>query len=172
MQLILFDLDQTLLDTAMLRPMASVHDWAGVRASIDKATEYIDSNGMRSHELPTLLSNRNDVTCGIVTNSPRWYAEYLIEKFRIKISVVVTSTDCVHPKPSPEPIVRAMNIAKFVRENTVFVGDSTDDLNASIDADVRFVGAVWLNRELAGLAETLSVFESPTDFLEHVNANR
>jgi hypothetical protein len=47
-----------------------------------------------------------------------------------------------------------------------------DDLIASIDADVRFAGAIWLNRELVDLDETISLFESPTEFLEFVNANR
>jgi FMN phosphatase YigB (HAD superfamily) len=172
MQLFLFDLDLTLLNTAILRPMASVHDWLGVKACIDKTTEYVDCMGLRSHELPMILSNRRDVVCGIVTNSPRWYAEYLIEKFRIKASLVVTSTDCVHPKPSPEPIVTAMKIAGLGRAKTFFVGDSMDDLIASIDADVRFAGAIWLNRELVDLDETISLFESPTEFLEFVNANR
>lgn len=56
---------------------------------------------------------------------------------------VVTADDVIHPKPHPEPIVKALEALRVKPDEAVYVGDATFDIEASRSAGVRMVGVSW-----------------------------
>ncbi len=54
-------------------------------------------------------------------------------------SVVVGADDVIHPKPSPEPLLKALNLLDVLPNNAVYVGDTSVDLQAARAAGMKVV---------------------------------
>ena len=82
---------------------------------------------------------------GVVTSKLRPGAERglkltgLIEHF----PVLVTADDVNRPKPDPEPVIAAVELAGADRERTVFIGDSPHDMAAGRAAGVKTAAVLW-----------------------------
>ena len=74
---IIWDLDETLLDTSKLKIFRDMKNWETVRNSFHLVEEYDSLLQIYNR----LHKNLNSV---IVTNSPSWYCKALIQKFNIK----------------------------------------------------------------------------------------
>ena len=59
------------------------------------------------------------------------------------IDLVVPSDEVVHPKPHPEPVLRALALLETDADRAVLVGDSVHDLECGRAAGVRTVAALW-----------------------------
>jgi pyrophosphatase PpaX len=59
------------------------------------------------------------------------------------ISVIVTPEDVQHPKPHPEPVLRALDQLGVHPGETVFVGDSPHDMAAGRAAGTYTAAALW-----------------------------
>jgi len=164
-KLFLFDLDQTLLDSRSVSEAARVHDWDYVRRHLDKVKPHMGSNAVLAHKIPDQLKALGKVI-GIITNSPRWYAQRLIEEFDITNDVLVSSCDCSRAKPDPEPIVRALQICNRPSNDAIMIGDSADDRKAAENAAVRFVGATWISQELTN-CNNIEVIACPSKILNY-----
>jgi len=57
----------------------------------------------------------------------------------------ITGDDVINPKPHPEGIFTAMNLLNASAEETLYIGDSTADIQAGLSAHVKTVGVNWLH---------------------------
>ncbi len=90
---------------------------------------------------------------GVVTRNCRESVEIVMERFGLNFDFVITREDA-KPKPSPEPILLALKMAKSKPERAVVVGDYVFDLIAGRKAGTKT--ALLLNgrnREFAKMAD-------------------
>jgi len=145
---ILFDLDNTLLGTSKLEVVRRTRD-------MEKLEQLLPKMKLFKKILPTLESIKNkNIPLGIVTNSPRWYAERLLAYFNIEdyFSVIITYDEV---KPYGEkPNARGINLAcehlKIQNKSNVFyVGDQKIDIEASYAAGVTPLAPTWANIKMS-----------------------
>ena len=140
LKLILFDLDDTLLPTSSLRDHR--HSKKAVDLThLDEFQSALPYKGV----VPALHAISMKVRIGMVTSSPRWYVEQILEwHFEgIQFDPLVTYNDVSNLKPHPEPLCLAMRLAKEIPEGVYYVGNASDDHQACIAADALFIGAGW-----------------------------
>jgi HAD superfamily hydrolase (TIGR01549 family) len=153
-ELVLFDLDETIVPTTTL--LMARH--SKVPRTLRDLGEY---DGIQPH--PGIARAIADVAAsrrvGLVTSSPTWYVDQLLGHHlpEIDFAVVVTYDDVENIKPHPEPLLLAVARAKARPETALYVGDDIADQQACAAAGIRFVGAGWAQRP---------TFESSAQFVE------
>lgn len=82
------------------------------------------------YTVDTLASN---YLLGIVTNGSRAAVEdfHHIFRRRSQFAVTVAFEDVEHPKPNPEPILRALEMLGVRPETAIYIGDSASDVTAA-----------------------------------------
>jgi pyrophosphatase PpaX len=82
------------------------------------------------YAVDTLASN---YLLGIVTNGSRAAVEDFHHVFgrRSQFAVSVAFEDVEHPKPNPEPILRALQMLGVSPETAIYIGDSASDVTAA-----------------------------------------
>lgn len=95
-----------------------------------------------------LLSDlqRTKMRVGLFTGKNRRSLEISLDKlsFDHSFDVIITGDDVQESKPSPEGLLKAMSALNAKSEETVFIGDSEDDMEAGSRANVRTIGAQWM----------------------------
>ena len=137
----LFDLDMTLLDSSALATWRMQQLWHRVRDNLERVKPFEIGTPM-PHELPGRVKEQGH-RVAVVTSSPKWYAEQLIELFEIETEALVAFQDTEFHKPNPEPILKALELLGESTDNAYAVGDSPMDVEASYHAGVRSIGAGW-----------------------------
>ena len=84
-------------------------------------------------------------TTALVTSKSTTTAKWAIEHTGMtgKFDVIVTADDVEHPKPHPQPILKALEILKVKPEEAIYIGDSLFDVDAAQKAKVTMVGVTW-----------------------------
>lgn len=105
----------------------------------------------------------HDIKTAIVSAKMRPGVELGLEftKIRQYFDVLVTVDDITHPKPHPEPVLKALKQLGSQRESALMIGDNSHDIESGNQAGVKTVGVEW---SLKG-AEFLRQFE-PTYMIE------
>ncbi len=147
----LFDLDMTLLDTSALQEARRQGDWGFAMANLHLVKPYTFPKPPAVHEVPGLLKAKGHPV-GIVTSSPRMYAEALLKRFQVPYDTLVAGTE-VPAKPNPDPLLKALEVLKVAPGDAYYVGDAYEDFEASYRARVRSIGAGW-NPQVAELWKT------------------
>ena len=82
--------------------------------------------------------NQQAIGWGIVTNKPTWLTEPLLEHYPLlkNSSCLVCGDTLAVQKPHPDPILLGLQQADFLAKNTLFIGDSINDMLAGRDAGV------------------------------------
>lgn len=82
---------------------------------------------------------------GVVTTKMSPGAERGLEKTGIAeyFDTVVTLSQVSHPKPHPEPVIKAMKQLDALNTSTIMVGDNSHDIEAGKNAGVRTAGVSW-----------------------------
>ncbi len=57
--------------------------------------------------------------------------------------IVIGAGDVTHPKPHPEPVLKALDLLDASPERTVFIGDSRHDLESGRAAGVKTAAVLW-----------------------------
>lgn len=139
----LFDLDMTLVDSSVLANARRAQQWPIVRANLNLIRAFSISGSIAPHELPSALKALGH-RVGIVTSSPRWYAEAILALFGIDADVLVAYDDTAEHKPGPEPLQEALRRLGVPASPEVFyVGDDVGDIEASFHAGVTSIGVAW-----------------------------
>src|SRR5436309_16097559 len=100
---ILLDLDETLVRTQAIEAYRKKPYWSIIH-------RYFDQTRLPMHTLPFLERIRPHFVLGIVTSSPRIYAERLIAYHRLSIPVLAAYHDTPGKhKPEPDPLLYAAN---------------------------------------------------------------
>jgi len=131
---ILFDLDDTLVMTheiEKLREQACKNgEWKEVYASFNETYLKVQTKQI----IRLIKTSQHGYRIGVVTSSPRSYAEKLLAYHRLDITVLSAFHDTKKKKPFPDPIIYAMSILDSVPNRTIYVGDKLDDVQASLSS--------------------------------------
>lgn len=104
MPAVIFDLDETLLDTSMLREDRAHRRWRQLAARLDEVKAYSDDKSrVQAADLPARVKDMG-FQAGVLTHSPRWYAERLLSAFDIPYDALITGSDGYAPKPDPSSL--------------------------------------------------------------------
>jgi phosphoglycolate phosphatase-like HAD superfamily hydrolase/predicted amidophosphoribosyltransferase len=140
---IVFDLDDTLLDTSALRVARSQRDWGSVKALLDRVQPFpTRTGGISVESLPARLK-ADGLKVGILTHAPRWYAETLVRRFGIPFDAMITGSDPYPPKPDPRSLRQIMSELGADVSQSAYVGDDPADIAAAAAARALSIGACW-----------------------------
>ena len=135
---VLLDLDETLVLTGVLEPLRKRKSWPEVYAGFPRT------------ELPpgTLafiarLKAVANVQLGVVTKSPRTYAERLLKFHGLDVPVLIAYHDVTRHKPHPDALIKAAERLNITLERCVYIGDHPDDVAAAVAAPCMAVTIDW-----------------------------
>ncbi len=147
----LFDLDMTLVNSAALSDWRRAGMWPHVKAHLQNLVLPFATGRVSPHQLPAVLKDDGHAV-GVVTSSPRWYAEKILTAFTIPYDVLVAYEDTDAHKPSPEPIKLAIEKLGATPSNTAYIGDDPIDVEAAYHAGVHSFGAAWGISDLSAMS--------------------
>ena len=166
--MLLFDLDMTLVDSSAVESLRRSGLWSQVMQNIDRVVPFKVPGKIQPHELPAAW-NAAGHSVGIVTSSPRHYAEAILERFDIPYDKLVAFQDTQTHKPDPEPIQLALEHFGVAPKSAAYLGDDPIDVEASYHAGIHSIGAGWgvSNwREIASSAPTI-MLHRPDDLFPY-----
>lgn len=134
---IIFDLDETLVDTQAVLPFREGRNWGKAIRNLHQTTVY---PGVK--EMLKKLSKSN-IKYGIVTSSPRKYAESVVSFHELRMPVLVAYQDTRKHKPNPDPILKGVEKLNVDIEDVIFVGDNDLDIIAGNAAGVLTALSTW-----------------------------
>ena len=145
---VLIDLDLTLVDSSRLKALRDAREWRRVQDSLNLShlypygVEFLRS--LHSAQLPY----------GIVTSSPRTYAEAMVRHHGLPIKVVTAYHDTRAHKPHPAPLLHGL--AALGAATGIYVGDDKIDAQAANAAGIAFAHVNHAEGEpLRTLAESI-----------------
>ena len=82
---------------------------------------------------------------GLVTSKNQHGARLGLKLMGVEsdFEVVIGADDVVNPKPHAEPVLKALEALKALKEETVYIGDSVHDMESGRAAGVRTAGVLW-----------------------------
>lgn len=136
---VLLDLDNTLVLTDAIEALRRRRAWPEVYRRL-ALTELPAGTDIFLREAATLAS------LGVVTTSPRPYAERLLEHHGLSIPVLVAYHDTRRHKPDPEPLLAAAARLGVPVERCLHVGDTESDDLAAARAGMPSLRVSWKAR--------------------------
>lgn len=134
---VIFDLDDTLVDTLHLKPFRDKGDWGQAIRGIKNCSAHLDA--------VDLLSFLKD--CGlyvaIATDSPSHYAKKILEQFEITVDFLVAYHDVRRHKPHPDCLEKVTEHFSLELSEIIYIGDSALDRQCAKRAGVRFSCVPW-----------------------------
>lgn len=96
------------------------------------------------HDLLASLDARA-IKWGVVTNKRSRYTNPLVEALGLaeRAACVISGDSTPHPKPAPDPLFRACELAGVRPEKSVYVGDDLRDIQAGRAARMKTVAAAY-----------------------------
>ena len=124
--------------------------------------------------LSTLRSN--GFLTGVVTSKSARGTRKVLEFGGLSgvFECVITADDVAHPKPHPEPLVRAIEQLAVTSDESLYVGDSAFDVEMARRAGVRMIAVSWgaRTRDELELICSDGVVDDWQQLLELVLSNR
>ena len=104
---------------------------------------------------------------GLVTSKPRSGAVRGLKAAALEsaFDVIVGADEVTHPKPHPEPVLRALERLAAPAAGAVFIGDSRHDMESGRAAGVRTAAVLWGPFDRQHLADLVPDYwlETPAD---------
>lgn len=140
---IIFDLDQTLVDSREAEPLRRARSWGAVYKLIPQFPVY---EGIK--DLFKVLSSRG-ISLSVVTSAPTAYCSKVLAVHGLAANSAVCYHDTSKHKPDPEPMELALRNLGLQPSEVVSVGDEPKDTLAAKAAGIAAIGALWgcLDRE-------------------------
>lgn len=128
----IFDLDMTLVDTSSLKELRERGEWSRVKDLLGRTFLF---PGVKE----TIDHLKLYYRIGVVTSSPRGYAEQVLSFHGLEIPVVAAYHDTVSHKPDPEPYLHAIKKMKLnpSEEGILVVGDHEEDMIAGVETKLK-----------------------------------
>jgi HAD superfamily hydrolase (TIGR01549 family) len=140
---VIFDLDDTLLDSSALQQAREARDWRAVLGRLDEVHEFDTAEGEpRVAELPAIVRARG-LSVGVLTQSPRPYAIELLRVHGITAEAIVTGSDGYPPKPDPTGLKAVLAELAVDAADALLVGDDGVGFQAAAAAGAGSVGVAW-----------------------------
>ena len=136
---VIFDLDDTLVDTSELSHLRENRDWEECYKRIPETKMY---DGLL--EAITSLENLG-IPIGIVTSSPSKYAKKVLSQHDIPHDKLIAWQNChrLKQKPNPDPVIKCLGKLGCSAEGSLGIGDSAKDAQAYKSAGIKAWGAGW-----------------------------
>ena len=120
-------------------------------------------------ELLTELSNRDDISIAVASNKFQEGTTMLVKYFfgDIKFADVSGNKKGVALKPDPAVVNNILSATSINASDTLFVGDSGEDMATAKSANVRSIGVTWGFRSKSELLEhgACHLVDSPMEIL-------
>lgn len=159
--LVIFDLDQTMVDTRSLESLRRSRNWSMVYSSFDQTVLF---DGIR-HLIDRL--DEVGINKAIVTSSPSVYASRLLEFHGLSFNNIVGYHDTYRRKPSPDPVLKAIENSQIRGDLKVLgLGDNLNDLRAYYSARITPVACLWGWSEEVDPPEICPRLENPMQLFE------
>jgi phosphoglycolate phosphatase-like HAD superfamily hydrolase len=164
---VIFDLDQTLVDTSRAEALRKSRNWSGTYQQIPSFVVYEGINKV----IQTLSEKAIDIC--IITTSPSSYAKKVLHHFKIPYQHLVGYHDVNNKKPHPESFYKALKMLSCDCDATISFGDRAIDIEASKAAGIVSVGCTWGTREVELLRSSHPdyLISSPLEILTVLNIN-
>lgn len=159
---LIFDLDQTLIDSSIAENNRNNRNWSAVYPQISSFTVY---DGI--HEALEYAETQQ-IPMVIVTSSPSVYCNRVLEPhFKSKFIHTVCYHDTARRKPFPDPIQKAMGYLDNSKPILSF-GDRDIDITASNEAGVISIACNWgaADRESLLAANPKHIINNPLEIIE------
>jgi phosphoglycolate phosphatase/pyrophosphatase PpaX len=166
--MVIFDFDQTLVDTSPVEHLRAARNWKAVMAQATKLKVY---DGI--HELLKELHEVGERLAS-VTKSPDMVAQAFIREHKWPIDIVLGYHQVRARKPDPEGLILAMQKAGAGPEGTFHVGDQPEDTQASRAAGVVALGSAWGLTDASALKASApdEMFTSVADLRAYLRARQ
>lgn len=164
-KIVLFDLDDTLLPTDSLRK----HRHSKNVVDLMKTSEFHSIFPYKGI-LAALLAASSRARIGLVTSSPKWYVEQILDRHFscVQFYPLVTYNDVSNLKPHPESLLLALHLAQINPRDAIYVGNAMDDFLACTAAEISFIGAGWSCLK-SYPADLVFECDKPIDLLKSLN---
>lgn len=162
---IIFDLDQTVVDTSNLEILRNNREWKLISNHISECNLY---DNMKSIMDSIHLKG---IKIAIVTSSPSLYAEQILNYFDLKYDILVGYHDVKNRKPNPEPMIKVLNFFNIKSNEAISFGDRNIDILSSNKANIKSVACKWGANDLDALQKSNADFfiENTNDILKFIN---
>jgi HAD superfamily hydrolase (TIGR01549 family) len=140
---VIFDLDDTLLDTSTLRDARDRRDWRYVLASLDQAAEFDVVEGESAVVTLPRAAKAMGLAVGVYTHSPEHYARELLKQYDIRTDALITGSDGYPVKPDPTGLVAMARSLGVQGSECAYVGDTVGDFGAAAGAGMVSIGVSW-----------------------------
>jgi len=149
---LIFDLDQTLVNTHIAYNQRKIRDWGAVYNLIPQMSKYPYVDEIMQH----ILSR--GIKCALVSSSPKTYCTRVINHFTLKFDTIVGYHDTTNRKPFPDPYLKAIELLQVNSTDIYAVGDDAIDINAAKKAGIKSIGCAW------GSYDPVSLKDSKPDY--------
>jgi len=127
---VIFDLDQTLVDTSKLESFRDRRMWS-----------YVYSNFSLTAVYPSVMEmiaylRSKDIKITVVTSSKKEYAIRLLKYHDIDYDYLVAYSDTRCHKPSPDPMIKALALMDLNPNEVLSVGDRENDVISGKRANI------------------------------------
>jgi phosphoglycolate phosphatase-like HAD superfamily hydrolase len=142
---VIFDLDQTLLDTNSVAHLRDARNWSEIYKIIPSlsAFEGIDNIMEFLYE--------NDINVIVITTSPGSYCSRIITHCGWKVNGQICYHDVSRRKPDPESFLKALKDYNLDIKQTISAGDKDIDIVASNSAGIPSIACTWASPNVNAL---------------------
>ncbi|MGC4020983.1 MAG: NIF family HAD-type phosphatase [Cyclobacteriaceae bacterium] len=134
---VIFDLDQTLIDSKIAEKERKNGNWKTVYSLIPKFKVY---DGIK--ETIHFLKDR-EIQIAIVSTSPRSYCQKVLSGWDLFHNHIIAYHDTTKKKPFPDPMLKALELMKEKSSEVISFGDRLIDLESSRSAQIKCIGCTW-----------------------------
>ena len=147
--MIIFDFDQTLVDTSSLEHLRRPGRWGSFNQEARVLEPY--------EGITDLLAELNAAgqQVGIVTSSPDMVPKAFVDRYAWPVDCVVGYHDVSRRKPYPDGLLLAVKRCGSIPAGSFHVGDRAQDTEAARSAGMAAIGAGWGSLELELLRESV-----------------
>ncbi|HET7177325.1 MAG TPA: HAD-IA family hydrolase [Solirubrobacterales bacterium] len=139
----IFDLDETLLDSSALAGARRRREWKRVFPRLDSVEEFeVGAEEPPVASLPEEARKRG-LAVGLLTQSPKRYAEELARRFGIGVQKTVSGSEGLPEKPDPSGLISLARALAVAPRECIYVGDGVEDFGAAAAAGAVSVGVSW-----------------------------
>jgi HAD superfamily hydrolase (TIGR01549 family) len=140
---VIFDLDDTLLDSSALREARDRQEWRAVLSGLDSVRTFDVAEGEVEVAALTGEVRARGMAVGLLTHSPQNYAEALLRRHSIRVDAMVSGSDGFPNKPDPGGLLAAAAALGVEPADCAYVGDAVGDFGAAAAAGMVSIGVSW-----------------------------
>tara|TARA_E500000178_G_scaffold220927_1_gene217993 strand:+ start:277 stop:789 length:513 start_codon:yes stop_codon:yes gene_type:complete len=161
---IIFDLDQTLVDTSFVQHYRDSGQWKMVYENLHETKPYNQIDDL------LIYLRKTDFKIGIVTSAVSKYCHKIINLNNWNFDAIIAYHDTRQHKPHHEPITKCLSKLELNGKNVISIGDKADDIFSAKSAGTITIGALWGSAEHEKLTQSNPnlIAQSPKDIIYYI----